>query len=403
MRVETRGPLRRALFSNLFRTLGLALGGMQVVVGHWVTVVLAGREGPGLAVGLLLAALLIAANAVALPFLRTARRSQGLAGAVARLYMAAGLATLLVGVFIGLAWAGFLPVAALLSALGVSGEAAFQAFRLATIPVVAALAFLLLWGFTLGQRFVEHTHVRVPLRDLHEDLRGLRVVQISDLHIGNGLEGERLARMVARVNALDPDLLALTGDLFDFDPRFVEEGAKLLASLRARYGVYAVLGNHDTYTGTDHVVASLARLAPNVRLLRSDLVRVPHARPIYVAGVDDPGREWTATGVELAELDRLAGELPSDGPVLLLVHRPELFPQASRLGFPLVLAGHTHGGQLALPGPGGRWNLARFVTRFHRGLYHLNGSVLYVNRGLGVAGPAIRVNCHREIATIELA
>jgi predicted MPP superfamily phosphohydrolase len=89
--------------------------------------------------------------------------------------------------------------------------------------------------------------------------------------------------------------------------------------------------------------------------------------------------------------------------VLLLVHRPELFPQASRLGFPLVLAGHTHGGQLALPGPGGRWNLARFVTRFHRGLYHLNGSVLYVNRGLGVAGPAIRVNCHREIATIELA
>jgi hypothetical protein len=67
------------------------------------------------------------------------------------------------------------------------------------------------------------------------------------------------------------------------------------------------------------------------------------------------------------------------------------------------VAGHTHGGQLALPSPGGSLNLARIVTRFHRGLYRLNGSTLYVNRGFGVAGPAIRANCPREIATIELA
>lgn len=403
MRVAERGPLRRALFSNLFRTLGLALGVMQVVVGHWVTVVLAGREGPGLGLGLLLAALLVAANALALPALRSARRSRGFAGIVARLYMAAGLVTLLLGVVIGLAWAGFVPVAALLGALGVGADGVFSLFRIVTIPVVAALAFLLLWGFTGGQRQVEHTHVRVPLSDLHEDLRGLRVVQISDLHIGNGLEGDRLARMVERVNDLEPDLLALTGDLFDFDPRFVEDGARLLAGLRARYGVYAVLGNHDTYTGAEHVAQSLARLAPNVRLLRGDVVRVPHPRPLYVAGLDDPGRAWTATHVELGELEEMAGGLPADGPVLLLVHRPELFPQAARLGFPLVLAGHTHGGQLALPTRGGRLNLARIVTRFHRGLYRMDGSVLYVNRGLGVAGPAIRVNCAREIATIELA
>jgi len=402
MRVQNRGPLRRALFSNLFRTLALVLGVMQVVVGHWVTVVLAGQPGPGLAVGLLLAALLVAANALVLPFIRRSRRTQGLAGQVAGLYMAMGLATLLLGVLILFAWAGFVPVAGLLAALGVSPQSVFDAFRIATIPVVAALAFLLVWGFTFGQRQVEHTHVRVALDNLHDELRGLRIVQISDLHIGNGMEGEQLARMVARVNALQPDLLALTGDLFDFDPRFVEDGVRVLAGLRAPYGVFAVLGNHDTYTGTEHVAEALGRLAPNVRLLRRDMVRVPHERAFYVAGVDDPGREWTATGVQLEELERLGAALPDDGPVLLLVHRPELFPQAARLGFPLVLAGHTHGGQLALPTPGGRWNLARIVTRFHRGLYHLNGSVLYVNRGLGVAGPAIRVNCAREIATIEL-
>ena len=89
--------------------------------------------------------------------------------------------------------------------------------------------------------------------------------------------------------------------------------------------------------------------------------------------------------------------------MLLLVHRPELFPQAARLGFDLVLAGHTHGGQLALPTPGGALNVARIITRYTRGLYRENGCVLYVNRGLGMAGPAIRFNCPREIALLELA
>ena len=83
----------------------------------------------------------------------------------------------------------------------------------------------------------------------------------------------------------------------------------------------------------------------------------------------------------------MAAVRPADGPSLLLVHRPEVFEQATRLGFPLVLAGHTHGGQLALPTPGGRYNLARLVTPLTRGLYRAGASVLYVNRGLGVGGP----------------
>jgi hypothetical protein len=200
---------------------------------------------------------------------------------------------------------------------------------------------------------------------------------------------------------MEADLVALTGDLFDFDPRHVEDGARRLSGLRARLGVFAVLGNHDHYTGRELVAEALVRLAPGVQLLRGDLVRVPGESPFYVAGVDDPGADWTARGVLLEELEALGAALPGDGPVLLLVHRPEAFPQASRLGFPLVLAGHTHGGQLALPGRG-HLNLARIVTRYHRGLYRENGSTLYVNRGIGVAGPAIRFNCPREIATIEL-
>jgi predicted MPP superfamily phosphohydrolase len=209
--------------------------------------------------------------------------------------------------------------------------------------------------------------------------------------------------MVRDANGLEADMLVLTGDMFDFDPAYVEDGAKRLGDLRARLGVFAVLGNHDTYTGTEEVVAALAEHAPSIRLLRDEWVRLPVDEPLYLAGIEDPGRNWTARDLELESLTRLAGTLPEDGPVLLLVHRPEAFRQAARLGFPLVLAGHTHGGQLALPLTRGQINLARVVSSFTRGVYHLHDSTLYVNRGIGVAGPAIRLNCTRELATVELA
>jgi predicted MPP superfamily phosphohydrolase len=166
--------------------------------------------------------------------------------------------------------------------------------------------------------------------------------------------------------------------------------------------VFAVLGNHDIYTGSARVADGLARHAPCVRLLRGEVVRLETTAPLYIAGLDDPSGVWTGRGLEIPELEALAADVPADGHTVLLVHRPELFPQAARLGFPLVLAGHTHGGQLALPLAGGRHNMARLITRYARGLYEEAGSLLYVNRGVGVAGPAVRVNCTREVATLEL-
>ena len=240
----------------------------------------------------------------------------------------------------------------------------------------------------------------VPGLDARGD--GLRIVQLSDIHIGNRMEGEALSKLVEDANRLEPDVIAITGDIFDHDPRYVDDGVARLDRLRARFGVYAVLGNHDTYTGTELVASAFEQRAPNIVLLRKDVVQVPVDFPLYLAGVDDPGMDWSARGLTLDTLSDVAAGRPTDGPTLLLVHRPEAFAQASELGFPLVLSGHTHGGQLALPIPGGNFNLARLVTKYHRGLYRVNGSTLYVNRGLGFAGPAIRFNCPREIATIEL-
>ncbi|MCZ6785111.1 MAG: metallophosphoesterase [Proteobacteria bacterium] len=400
-----RSRLRAILFADLMRTLSVLLGLTQFLIGHWVVVVLAGREGPGLLLGSGLAALLVALNLWARLAMRSARQQRGWPRRFANAYRTGGLATLLLGVCVAFSWIGLLPLAALLASLGVDRELAFELFRTGSVLVVGALFAMVVWGFTGGQARIECTRIRVAIPGMAAVHRGLRIVQLSDFHIGNGLEGERLDRLVRQVNDLDADLLALTGDLFDFDPTFVEAGARSLSALRARLGVFAVLGNHDTYTGTETVTAALASHAPGIRLLRGEVVRLPLDPPLYVAGVDDPGRgqNWTKRNIHIEELEALGRDLPEDGPVLLLVHRPEAFPQAARLGFPLVLAGHTHGGQIALPTPGGRFNLARIVTPFHRGLYRENGSVLYVNRGIGVAGPAMRFNCAREIATIELA
>ncbi len=396
--------VRRVFFENLVLSLTLILGVAQVIVGHWAIVVVGGRPGPGLALGLALAGALVAANVLALPFVTAASRRSGIVRMAARAYIGIGFATIVLGVVIAAAWAGFFPLAALLDAGGVGRDTVLTLFRIATVPAVAVLATMLIWGFTGGQARVEETAVDVPLRDLPASHHGLRIAHLTDLHVGNGMEGERLDRLVADANALEADLVVLTGDIFDYDPAWVEHGARALAGLRARLGVFAVLGNHDIYTGVHHVVPALEKHAPNVRLLRGELVRLPTDEPLYLAGVEDPGRDWTTSGAALASLTALGGALPEDGPTILLVHRPDAFDQAAHLGFRLVLAGHTHGGQIALPLRGGHWNPARALTRFYRGLYaHTHrASSLYVSRGVGTAGPQIRFNCAREIAVLTL-
>jgi len=395
--------IRSLFFDRLMLNLALVLGTMQLLLWHWVSVVWLRRPAPGWLLVLGAALLLVALNALAVPALRRVRRRAGWSGRLARLYMNAGVATLLVGLAVMTSWLVFGLLAGLLGAMGAGAGAAFEAFRAGSALLAGSVAGLLVWGFSFGQTRVARTRVRVEIPGLAPALDGLRVVQISDLHIGNGLEGARLSRMVERSNVLRPDLIVITGDIFDFDPAFIEDGLRRLSELRARCGVYAILGNHDIYTGTQRVVAGFAAFAPGIRLLRDEIVRLPLPESLYLAGVEDPGPDWSARGLELPAIERLASERAADGPTLLLVHRPEAFPQAARLGFPLVLAGHTHGGQLALPTPGGPWNLARIVTRFTRGRYQLEGSTLYVTRGIGVGGPALRVNCSREITTLELA
>lgn len=393
---------RTFFLTEVFRTLAFLLGGMQALVLHWIWVVVLARPVPPWPIALGILAAFVVVNVAIQGPLRRGRRLEGWAGAAARSYMTAGVAMLLLGLSVVTLWTFALPTRLVLGAVGIAPDIQWEWLRLGGSGTLLAATGVILWGATFGQARYDRTHVRLPVSGLDPSLVGLRIVQLSDLHIGNKMEGERLERLVEDVNAMAPDLTVLTGDLFDFDPEFVPEGAQALSRLRARLGVFAVLGNHDMYTGSEIVAEGLAAHAPGIRLLRGEIERLPTEAPLYLAGIDDPGGMWTDPELVLEELEELGTELPEDGPVLLLSHRPDAVDQAARLGFAAVLSGHTHGGQIALPGMAKRVNLARLISRYPRGLFRVGETSLYVNRGAGVAGPAIRIAAAREIATLEL-
>ncbi len=335
---------------------------------------------------------------------RIARRVRG-GFTMSRLWMVASVAALVTGPLLAAVFAFFGPLA-WLGPLAHErlGEVA-QALLVPGGGAAVALGFgSIFWGYFVGQRRVEVDRVDLPLRGLPEPLAGLRIAQISDLHIGPQLRAPLLRDLLARVTALDPDMIVITGDVFDFDPSYLEEGCRELASLDAPLGVYCVLGNHDVYTGADAVARALGSLT-KIRVLRDEWLTVDVCgAKLALAGVEDPGYGWSERDATHESLARLAAEIPAELPRVLLVHRPSYFAEASSLGWPISLAGHTHGGQIALPKPAQHHNVSRLISRWTRGLFRddQTGALLYVNRGLGVAGPPIRLNCTREISLHRL-
>ena len=268
---------------------------------------------------------------------------------------------------------------------------------------LAATATLLLFGYTFGSRELHVSELKVPVAGLPPALDGIRIVHISDLHIGDHLDLDGLRSHVEHVNRLDADLICLTGDIVD-RAETCAAAFPVLAGLRARYGVLVTLGNHDVHAGAEAVTRALRELTPFdvLRDARRTIV-VGDAR-LQCLGLDDLGRDWARGVREHPALPGLAASVPAGDPMIVLSHRPECFAQAARLGSALMLSGHTHGGQLALPASRGRRarNLAEFISDFDRGRYTIGESTLYVNRGLGFTGQKIRLFTPREIAVIEL-
>jgi predicted MPP superfamily phosphohydrolase len=348
------------------------------------------------------AALTLANAATLLVLPRVARR--GPAGyLVGRVWLVASVAALVTGPLLALVFLLFGPFTWLGPTGGEVGHVARGLIVAGGGGAVALGYGSIFWGYLVGQRRVEVDRVDLPLPNLPDALAGLRVAQISDLHIGLQLRAPLLRELVARVNALEADLIVITGDVFDFDPSFIEEGCRELAALDAPLGVFCVLGNHDVYTGVDAVARGLESLT-KIRVLRDEWTRVEAAgAALAIVGIEDPGHGWSERDATHGALLKLAAEVPLELPKLLLIHRPSYFKEAARLGYPLSLAGHTHGGQIALP-LAHQHNVSRLISRWTRGLFRDDetGALLYVNRGLGVAGPPVRLNCAREISLHRL-
>jgi hypothetical protein len=383
--------LRMVCLATLLVTLSESL------ILHWGGIAIRG-VGFELATGIFVAAALGAFNASLFPVARRHMHASGIRLVFSRVWMLGSVAALMTGLLLATVF------------VAVYGGAWFfdvEATRHAAIVwlgggVVALGLGSGLWGSTVGNHRVRVDSILLSLPKFPTSLVRLDIAHVSDLHIGPLLQPDRLGRFVDRINALAPDLIVITGDLFDFDPRYIEDGCRKLAKLRARYGVFAVLGNHDHYTGTASVVSGLERFT-SIRLLRDEWERIDiDGADFVIAGLEDPHEGWMDKHSRSPVLERLAAEIPKDLPRLLLAHRPSIFHHAQELGFPLVLVGHTHGGQIALPFATNH-NAARMISDRTRGLFQRGESTMYVNRGLGMAGLPLRLNCPREIALIQLS
>jgi predicted MPP superfamily phosphohydrolase len=233
---------------------------------------------------------------------------------------------------------------------------------------------------------------QVFLRRLPKALDGLRLVHLSDFHYGPLTDSRHLERAVKAANDLRPDLIALTGDYISQDRVYAAPCAELVGRLRARFGVFAVLGNHDHWTDAA-LLADLFR-AEGIQMLINEGMRLELCgESFWMAGVDD-----TMVGLEDLSL-ALAGS--SDEEMrLLLAHNPIILRRAARADVDLVLSGHTHGGQVTLRPEKSRSGRPR--RRLLRGLGRRGNTQIYVTRGLGTVVLPIRYGCPPEVSVLEL-
>jgi uncharacterized protein len=290
----------------------------------------------------------------------------------------------------------------------------FAVYLAGGLPFLAAV-----YGATAGRLRYRVVPVDVPLAHLPSSLDGLRIVHLSDLHIGDFMPRAALRRAVDMINAVRPDLAVLTGDLITTEHDPLEDGIAELSRLRVPLGVWGCHGNHERWAGVEaRTQALFARHGMHV--LRQQCVELSwRGGRFNLIGVDDQ-RECARPGEPSSMLRSIEGLVRPDIPNILLSHNPDTFPRAAVLGIALSLAGHTHGGQIRFTLGNRQWSPASFITPFAVGLYRLpfgpatppareetaarpqQCAFLYVNPGLGTLGLPLRLGMPPEITVLTL-
>ncbi|MDQ3007456.1 MAG: metallophosphoesterase [Chloroflexota bacterium] len=257
-------------------------------------------------------------------------------------------------------------------------------------------------GYTLlvgpGQVIIETVHLKLPR--LSRAFSGLRLVQISDIHMGSWMNLERFQKVVNLVLAQKPDLLVITGD-FLFGHNFNEASKgdlkdliTVLSPLAATLPSFAVLGNHDYWTNSE-AVREMLRASQITELTNTVFTLTRRGENLHLCGVDDV---WEGN----VQLENVLSQLPDDGAAILLAHEPDFADTSAATGrFDLQVSGHSHGGQVVIPyyGPP---ILPLLGEKYPSGLYKVGEMFQYTNRGVGTGALAVRFNCPPEITLFIL-
>jgi predicted MPP superfamily phosphohydrolase len=236
--------------------------------------------------------------------------------------------------------------------------------------------------------------VTIPIEHLHPSLEGFKILQMSDFHLYPYTRPELVQHVVDLCNTRNADLAVLTGDFVWLQVEAIFELTALLSGLQTKHGIYAVIGNHDIWTNVDIVRAGFERERIPV-LVNQGLPIGVGKGSFYLAGLDDgqSGRPDLQAALE---------DAPLAEPVVLLLHEPDLADKVALDGrVSLQLSGHTHGGQVRLPGIGA-FILPYLGRKYDRGLYRLNQMWLYANGGIGTISIPVRYRCPPEITEIIL-
>lgn len=248
---------------------------------------------------------------------------------------------------------------------------------------------------------VEATRREIAIRDLPPGFDGMRIVQLSDLHFSPLVSRAYLEKCIEMTNALQPDWIFLTGDYVSTGMSrdetirgFVDPLAELLSNLRARDGVFAVMGNHDMTVQPVRVRQAIT--AAGISVLRNQSMELTVAgERLPLVGLADYATDYIDEARAFADID-------PDAPALIMMHNPDYFARPMRHRNGLILAGHTHGGQIVLPIIGPAFALSIRGNRYLQGLFHKDRLAMLVNRGLGVVRLRMRLNCRPEISEIIL-
>jgi predicted MPP superfamily phosphohydrolase len=285
-------------------------------------------------------------------------------------------------------------VVLLVSMLLGADSAALVSWTALAAPSLALLVTLI--GFINARRVARVVDVEVPIAGLPDSLHGFTIVQISDIHVGPTIKRGYLDAIVDAVNALDADLVAVTGDLVDGSVAQLASHTAPLAKLKARHGVYFVTGNHEYYSNAYAWIAEVRRLGLTV-LMNEHVILDHRDASLLVAGVTDYSAHHFDESHRSDPHAALAGAPQHAAVKVLLAHQPRTAAAAADAGFDLQLSGHTHGGQF-FP-----WNF--FVPMqqpYTSGLNRLGKLWVYTSRGTGYWGPPKRFGAPSEITRVRL-